>query len=211
MGEGVRLRPVAALLAAIVLTASCTREAPKTENQNTAEAKASVAVPAAAPPAIPEADPSTATYERAAPPTLQPVVLGKFEPGNPVAVATTGAVDIENDKITGANGASFVTERVALVSGDDQYAPNARYADAMMIEPRQQVELRHVVEGTAPTKQPGNAFCGKDATAYLALAKVMDGETEVVKVIALSGSSLPAASAQDVKLCAATEYLSTKK
>lgn len=213
MGEGVRLGPIAAVLVAIASTAACTPESPKAESQsqNTAEAKASVAVPAAAPPAIPEADPSTATYERAAPPTLQPVVLGKFEPGNPVAIASTGAIDIENDRIGGANGASFVTERVALVSGDDQYAPNERYADAMMIEPRQQVELRHIVESTAPTKQPGNAFCGTGKAAYLALAKVMDGETEVVKVIALSGSSLPAASAQDVKLCAATEYLSVKK
>lgn len=216
MGEGVRPGPNAAVFAAVLtalaLAVSCSRQAPEAEGQNnTAEAKASVAAPAPPPPAVPEADPSTATYERAAPPTLQPVVLGKFEPGNPVAIASTGALDIGNDKIAGANGASFVTERVALVSGDDQYARNARYADAMMIEPRQQVELRHVIESTAPTKEPGNAFCGSTATAYLALAKVMDGDTEVVKVIALSGSSLPAASAQDVKLCAATEYLSAKK
>src|SRR3546814_6940321 len=72
----------------------------------------------------------------------------------------------------------------------------------MMIEPRKQVELRHVVEETPPTAVPGNAFCGTLKTGYLAIAKVMEGDAEVVKVLALSGQGLPAASATDVALCA---------
>lgn len=200
---------VAALAMAIVLAAACKPEqAPKPEPA----AQAAPSPPAAAPPSVPEPDPSTATYERAAPPTLQSVVLGDFQPGDPVGESSTGAIKIEDGKITGANGATFVTERVALVNGDDQYSPNERYADAMMIEPRQQVELRHIVQQTAPSKIPSNAFCGSTADAsYLALAKVMEGESEVVKLIALSGKTLPAASAQDVKLCAATHYFSKKK
>ncbi|WP_242107941.1 hypothetical protein [Luteimonas aquatica] len=196
------------MTATLALAAACTPEPPP----KAPEAAQAPSAPAPAPPSVPEPDPSTATYERAAPPTLQPVVLGDFQPGDPVGEASTGAVKIEDGKITGANGASFVTERVALVSGDDQFAPNQRYADAMMIEPRQQVELRHIVQQTAPGKMPGNAFCGSTADAsYLALAKVMDGEDEVVKLIALSGTTLPAAAAQDVKLCASTHYFSKKK
>src|SRR3546814_12564896 len=76
----------------------------------------------------------------------------------------------------------------------------------MMIEPRKQVELRHVVEETPPTDAPGNAFCGTLKTGYLAIAKVMEGDADVVKVLALSGQGLPAASATDVALCAMAEY-----
>src|SRR3546814_7392835 len=97
------------------------------------------------------------------------------------------------------------TERVALVSGDDQYTADARFAEAMMIEQRKQVELSKVVEETPPTAVPGNAFCGTLKTGYLAIAKVMEGDAEVVKVLALSGQGLPAASATDVALCAMAE------
>src|SRR3546814_15389168 len=104
-------------------------------------------------------------------------------------------------EVVGANGATFTTERVALVSGDDQYTADARFAEAMMIEPRKQVELRHVVEETPPTDAPGNAFCGTLKTGYLAIAKVMEGDAEVVKVLAMSGQGLPAASATGVAPC----------
>src|SRR5690606_21241251 len=114
----------------------------------------------------------------------------------------TGALTITDGEVAGANGAKFTTERVALVSGDDQYTAGARFADAMMIEPRKQVELRHVVEETPPADAPDNAFCGTLKTGYLAIAKVMEGDTEVVKVLALSGQGLPAASATDIALCA---------
>src|SRR3546814_16629073 len=66
-----------------------------------------------------------------------------FRSSNPVAESATGALTITDGEIVGANGATFTTERVALVSGDDQYTADARFAEAMMIEPRKQVELRH--------------------------------------------------------------------
>jgi len=192
------------LAACVLLVAGCSRNAPPPEQA----APATAANTAPPPPAIPEHDPAAAPVDRAAPPTLQPVVLGKFAVGNPVAESATGAISIEDTQIVGENGAKFTTERVAVVNGDDQYTAGARFADAMMIEPRQQVELRHVVEETPPTKSPANAFCKTLKTGYLALAKVMDGDAEVVKVLALSGQGLPAASAADVALCAAAEYRS---
>ena len=167
-------------------------------------AKLPEAPQASAPPSVPEGDPSTATVERASPPMLQAVALGKFEPGNPVAEVTTGSVDIQDNKITGSNGASFTTERVALVSGDDQFSAGQRYAEPMMIEPRQTVELRRVIDETPPTDKPANAFCGTGRTGYLAIASVQEGDNQIVKVIALTGATLPAASATDVRLCAAT-------
>ena len=195
------------LAASLFLVVGCSRnEAPAEQ----AAPQPAVADTAAAPPAIPQHDPAAAPVERAAPPTLQPVVLGKFLAGNPVAESATGELTIEDGRIVGANGATFTTERVALVSGDDQYTAGARYADTMMIEPRQQVELRHVVEETPPGTEPAKAFCGTLKTGYLALAKIMDGDTEVVKVLALSGQDLPAASATDVALCAAADYRSAQ-
>lgn len=198
-------RFAAFVLAASALSmAGCARD----QSQPLDSAPPPVADTAEPPPAIPQHDPSAAPVERAAPPTLQPVALGEFDPGGEIAEKATGSLTIEDTKITGENGASFVTERVALVNGDDQYAPGARYADAMMIEPRQQVELRRVVEETRSAETPGDAFCGPAATGYLALAMVKEGETEVVKLIALSGQELPAASASGVTLCAAANYRS---
>ncbi len=201
-----RCRFAVSMLAAsifLLVIAGCARD-----ETSPASTKPSTANTAPAPPAIPQHDPTAAPVERAAPPTVQSVALGKFVAGNAVAESATGNLTIEDTRITGTNGASFETERVALVSGDDQYSDGARFADAMMIEPRVAVELRHVVEETAPTKLPGDAFCGTTKTGYLALAKIMEGEVEVVKLMALSGQGLPAASATDVKLCAATEYRS---
>ena len=193
--------------ACVVLLAACSRNEPPPAEPTAAPAEANTAPP---PPAIPQHDPSAAPVDRAAPPTLQPVVLGKFAAGNPVAESATGALTIEDGQIGGDNGAKFTTERVAIVNGDDQYTAGARFADAMMIEPRQQVELRHVIDETPPTKSPNSAFCGTLKTGHFAIAKVMDGDTEVVKLLALSGQGLPAASAADVSLCAMAEYRSEK-
>lgn len=195
-----------ALVASVLLFAGCARE-----GQSDGHAASAAADTAPPPPALPEHDPAASPVERAAPPTLQPVVLGKFEAGDPVAESATGALDIEDTRIDGANGASFVTERVALVSGDDQYSAGARYADAMMIEPRVPVELRRVLEQTPPTRTPADAFCGSAKTGWLALARIMDGDAQVVKLLALGGQELPAASATGVKLCAAAQYLDDGK
>jgi hypothetical protein len=190
----------------IVLSAGCSRSGPAAAPATQPETNT-----APAPPAIPQHDPATAPVERAAPPTLQAVVLGQFAASNAAAETATGALTIEDGRIVGANGASFTTERVALVNGDDQYTADARFADAMMIEPRQQVELRHVVEETPPADAADDAFCGALKTGHLAIAKVMDGDVEQVKVLALSGQGLPAASATDVSACAMAEYRSLPK
>jgi hypothetical protein len=190
----------------IVLSAGCSRSGPAAAPATQPETNT-----APAPPAIPQHDPATAPVERAAPPTLQAVVLGQFAASNAAAETATGALTIEDGQIVGANGASFTTERVALVNGDDQYTADARFADAMMIEPRQQVELRHVVEETPPADAADDAFCGALKTGHLAIAKVMDGDVEQVKILALSGQGLPAASATDVAACAMAEYRSLPK
>lgn len=192
------------LAASVFLVAGCSRDEPAAAPPPAPHA----ADTAPAPPAIPQHDPATAPVERAAPPTLQPVVIGRFAPSNPVAESATGVLTIEDGRVVGENGASFTTERVALVSGDDQYTANSRFADTMMIEPRHAVELRHVVEETPPAGNPAAAFCGSLKTGHLAIAKVMDGDVEVVKILALSGQGLPAASAADVSLCAMAEYRS---
>ena len=192
--------------AAALLLAGCSRSEPTSTPTVQPEANT-----APAPPAIPQHDPASAPVERAAPPTLQAVALGEFAASNPAAESATGTLTIADGEIVGSNGAKFTTERVALVNGDDQYTADARFADAMMIEPRQQVELRHVVEETPPTDAPGNAFCGTLKTGHLAIAKVMDGDVEQVKVLALSGQGLPAASATDVSACAMAEYRSLPK
>jgi hypothetical protein len=192
--------------AAALLLAGCSRSEPTSTPTVQPEANT-----APAPPAIPQHDPASAPVERAAPPTLQAVALGEFAASNPAAESATGTLTIADGEIVGSNGAKFTTERVALVNGDDQYTAGARFADAMMIEPRQQVELRHVVEETPPTDASGNAFCGTLKTGHLAIAKVMDGDVEQVKVLALSGQGLPAASATDVSACAMAEYRSLPK
>ncbi|NUO76796.1 hypothetical protein LVB77_10450 [Lysobacter sp. 5GHs7-4] len=191
--------PLALALSVLGLSA-CQPQAP-------ANAAAPEGTTAAPPPALPSPDPNAAPVERAAPPVIKPVALGEFEPGNPVATAATGKLNIEDAKLQGANGASFGTERVALVSGGDEYSAGATYAASMQIDASQPVELRHVVEQTPPTDQPANAFCGGAPTAYIALAKVGEGEREVVKVLALQGEDLPAPGAKGVSVCAVTTYL----
>ncbi|MDI9239989.1 hypothetical protein QLQ15_13835 [Lysobacter sp. LF1] len=167
-------------------------------------------ITAPAPAANPQPDANAKPVERAAPPMITPVALGEFEPGNPVAIAVTGKLSLEDAMLKGDNGASFTTERVALVIGGDQYSAGQTYAQAMMIPAEQQVELRRVLEETPPTQIPANALCGGSRTGFIALAKVDEGGGEIVKLIGLKGTDLPAASATGVELCASTFYIASK-
>ncbi|MFC3551710.1 hypothetical protein ACFOLC_11890 [Lysobacter cavernae] len=176
------------------------------EAQPPVNSAAPEAITAAPPAANPQPDVNAAPVERAAPPMLKPVALGVYEPGNPVATAVTGKLTIEDAVLRGGNGASFTTERVAIVNGGDQYSAGSTYAQAMMIQPDQPVELRRVLEETPPTELPANAMCGGQPTGFIALAKVLEGGTGVVKLIGLQGSDLPAASASGITLCASTSY-----
>lgn len=139
------------------------------------------------------------------------VALGVFAPADPVAEAATGKLTIEDMAIKGENGASFVTERAAIVRGNDQYNATARYADTMLVVPEQTVELRRVVEQTPPDKGANDAFCSTGKTGYIALAKVTEGDTDVIKLMALQGEALPAASAAGVALCKVMSYSANAK
>lgn len=167
-------------------------------------------ITAPAPAANPQPDVNAEPVERAAPPMIKPVALGVFEPGNPVAIAVTGRLTIEDAGLKGENGASFTTESVALVAGGDQYSAGSTYAQAMMIPADQPVELRHVLEETPPTQTPANALCASSRTGYIALAKVDEGGDEIVKLIGLKGTDLPAATASGIELCASTFYIASK-
>ena len=164
------------------------------------------AITAPAPAANPQPDVNAKPVERAAPPMIKPVVLGEFDPGNPVATSVTGKLSLEDTVIKGENGASFTTERVAMVSGGDQYSPGSTYAQAMIVDASQPVELRRVLEETPPTQSPSNALCGGNRTGFIALAKVEDTTGETLKLIGLKGTDLPAATANGIELCASTQY-----
>lgn len=201
-----RLFPVSSLaiaVAVLTLAAGCGGAKPQVSS---APPEATIAAP---PPPQPSPDPNAAPVERASPPVLTPVALGVFEPGTPVSIASTGKLTIDDLEIRGENGASFKTERVAIVKGGDQYIADHTYSEAMMVDAGQPVELRRVVEQTPPKESPANAFCGGSPTGFLALAKVVENGTDVIKVIALQGTDLPAASAKGVTLCASTNYLSS--
>lgn len=162
-----------------------------------------------APPPTPRAslepDTSTAPIERAAPPTLKPVALGRFEPVDPVATAITGTVEIADARIDGGNGASFVTERIAIVRGVDEFSAGQRYADAMMVDAQQPVELRRVLDETRGPD--GQGFCGSMKTGFLALATRVDGNERGVRLLALQGDGIPAPTAAETTLCAAVGYV----
>lgn len=191
---------LALLAAALMLVTACEKQAPV----NSAPPEE---ITAPAPAANPQPDVNAEPVERAAPPMIKPVALGEYEPGNPVATAVTGKLTIEESKLLGENGASFTTESVAIVNGGDQYSSGNTYAQAMMIPPEQPVELRHVLEQTPPTQMPSNALCGGEPTGFIALAKVMEGGTEVIKLIGLKGTDMPAATANGISLCASTNYV----
>ncbi|MEN1940705.1 hypothetical protein WCE41_06545 [Luteimonas sp. MJ246] len=160
--------------------------------------------PPPAPRASLEPDTANAPIERAAPPTLQPVALGRFVAADRVATAMTGALEIEDSRIRGDNGALFVTERVAIVRGGDEFSAGQRYADMMMIDARHPVELRRVLDETRA--DDGQGFCGSMKTGFLALASYVEQDMRVVKLIALQGDGIPAAAARDTELCAAASY-----
>jgi hypothetical protein len=204
-----RLRLPALALATLVFACAGCGQQSDTPPAETAPSGAN-GEPPPPPPAVLSPDASNATIERASPPTLDPVALGTFEPGNPVAERVTGGLTVEDTTITGANGASFITERVAIVRGGDEFSAGQRYADIMQVAAEQQVELRHVVEETPPTKTPGSALCGTMKTGYLALASVMEGDSRILKLIGLQGDDLPAATAQGTVLCASTFYIATR-
>lgn len=168
-----------------------------------------VVVEATPPPEVPQADPGRVT-QRAAPPTLHPVALGTFESGNPVAESVTGNVTIEGGLIRGENGAEFVTERIAIVRGGDEYLPGRRYADALMIGAEHPVELRRVVSEQSPTRSPGSALCRNFKTGYLAIAKISEDDNDVIRVMGLRGNEVPAPSAQDIAVCTSSQYFARR-
>lgn len=160
------------------------------------------------PPAVPQPDPSKPTIERASPPTLRAVALGRFDAHNDVAGNATGAIEITDDGIAGGNGAQFTTERVAIVRGGDEFTAGQRYADVMMMDAEEPVELRRVVDETVP--QGGRTFCNGMKTGYLAIASYGYAEDShtLVKVVGLQGDGLPAATAKDTSLCGLAIYQS---
>lgn len=160
--------------------------------------------PAPAPRASMEPDTANAPIERAAPPTLQPVALGRFVAADRVSTAMTGALVIEDSRITGGNGAGFLTERVAIVRGGDEFKAGQRYADVMRVDAGHPVELRRVLDETRA--EDGQAFCGSMKTGFLALASYEEAGIRVVKLVALQGDGIPAPAAVDTQLCAATSY-----
>lgn len=187
------------------LVAGCGSSQP--ERADDAASSAPAASTAPPPSKSRQPDPSEERVERAAPPELRPVALGEFEPDDPVAASVTGSLTLEDDTIRGANGAEFVTERVAIVSGDDEYRQGERYADALAVGSEQPVELRRVLEETRPAPNPGEALCREADTGYIALAsEPTEGGGGVIKLIGLRGESVPASGADDISLCAAARY-----
>ena len=147
-------------LATAVLVVGC--DAPP---QVSTAAPAEITAPP--PAANPQPDVNAMPVERAAPPVLKPVALGEYDPGNPVATAISGKLTIEDAVLRGENGASFTTERVAIVKGGDPYSAGSTYAQAMQIDPEDTVELRRVLEQTPPTQAPALAGCSACSLATL--------------------------------------------
>ena len=194
-------------LAAAALALACL--APMGCARDTVPASSAAQPPAtSAPPPSPrtsqDPDPAKAPIERAAPPTLQPVAIGRFVAADRVAAAMTGAIEITDSRITGEDGVAFVTERMAIVRGGDEYSAGERYADMMSIDAGHPVELRRVLDEVRA--EDGQGFCGSMKTGFLALASYEDAGIRVVKLLALQGDGIPAATAADTRLCAATSY-----
>lgn len=196
-----RLTLAAWLLAALLLP-GCARDervAPQGQPPTTS-------APPPAPRASLEPDPAKAPIERAAPPTLQPVALGRFRAADRVAEALTGTLEVEDARITGATGAGFLTERVAIVRAGDEFAAGQRYADVMAVDAGQPVELRRVLEETRAADGPSP--CGNMKTGFLALASYEEAGARVLRLVALQGDGIPAATAADTRLCAVAGYVS---
>lgn len=186
------------------------------------------AVSAPAPERVPANDPTVRRHERAAPPELQALVSGRFQPRGERATAATGAIEIDDHTISAALGDELSTERIAIVRGDDQYRAGERYSSLLMVGAEQPVELRRVyvfardVEGdadaadgaTAPDDtppEPADAqaavpLCASGDAAYIALVMVNEGDRRVVRLAGLKGDSMPAAGASDTEACEVLEY-----
>ena len=165
---------------------------------------AATSAPPPAPRASLEPDTANAPIERAAPPTLQAVAQGSFVAADRVSQAMTGDILIEDSRIAGANGAVFLTERVAIVRGGDEFSAGQRYADVMGIDAGHPVELRRVLDETRAGD--GQGFCGSMKTGFLAMASREEAGMRVVRLLALQGDGIPAGTATDTQLCAATSY-----
>ncbi|WP_024890497.1 hypothetical protein [Luteimonas huabeiensis] len=149
-----------AALSSPLMLVACRDEAPPPAEPPAAGTEAP------APSEVPRPDPSVRRFERAAPPELQGLVSGRFQPRGERAEAATGVLEIEDDAIAGRNGVSLETERIAIVRGDDQFRPGERYSNALMVGAEQPVELRRVVRPPAEDAQPadGEAAPAADAT-----------------------------------------------
>ncbi|NZA27373.1 hypothetical protein H0E84_13355 [Luteimonas sp. SJ-92] len=151
-------------------------------------------------------DPTVERSERAAPPELQPVALGAFVPADADAEAATGRLVVDDEFIEGANGARFVTERIAIVRGSDRYRPGERYADALAVGGEQPVELRRVLEETHPEAGAAEGLCGGSGTGYIALASTQSNDGQRISLLGLGGDAVPAAAAEDIVPCKAVRY-----
>lgn len=200
------VNPIRTALIAVSATALAACQPAPDASQHTSTTAPVVVTPAPEPVDVPSHDPSQRPTNRAAPPMLHPVALGLFETANPVAESVTGRINIEGATIRGENGAEFVTERIAILRGGDEFLPGRRYADVLAIGTEHPVELRRVVAETWPTRMPGNAFCRDMKTGYLAIAKIAEGDHDVVRLMGLRGNDMPAPSAQDVVVCASSSY-----
>ena len=185
---------------------------------------------AGAPPpeGVPANDPAVRRYERAAPPELQALVGGRFQPLGDRASEATGAIVIADHSISAERGTEAATERIAIVRGDDQYRPGERYSNLLMVGAEQPVELRRVYpavvdsaadapaatsdtrsapeEAGAADAGRGPPLCADGDADFVALVALKEGDRHVVRLAGLRGRSTPAAGATDVEACEVLEY-----
>lgn len=201
MNAGNHVPALGALVLAMTLLAGCDdRTAP-------AESQAPPRAAAPAPEGVPANDPAVRRHERAAPPELQALVSGRFQPRGERAAAATGAIEIGDDSIVPVEGATLATERIAIVRGDDQYRSGERYSSLLMVGAEQPVELRRVhlgagegrtadtgerpaVAGTPADSTPDGpdetdgTDAGDDAAARSALCE--DGKADFIALVSLN-------------------------
>ncbi|WP_129135621.1 hypothetical protein [Luteimonas sp. YGD11-2] len=153
---------------------------------------------------VPANDPAVRRHERAAPPELQALVSGRFEPRGERATRATGAIEVDDHAISAAQGDELSTERIAIVRGDDQYRAGERYSSLLMVGAEQPVELRRVyppagdtsdddplaadtaaVEGTPPVSAGVPAGIPADAAAdrHTAVPLCASGEASYIALV----------------------------
>ncbi len=116
------------------------------------------------PSGLQEPDPSVRRIERAAPPELQALATGRFQPRGERADAATGVLEIGDDVLTGTAGVALRTARISIVRGDDQFRPGERYSNVLMVGAAQPVELRRVVPGEDAEVEGAEAGAGDPAS-----------------------------------------------